>query len=208
MKAITPFYKNALALIVMLTLTIGLDAQFGTDGGVTFAALLGYTRTCTNSSAGVYKIWLAEATTGVASMTATARVYTTITMASSQVFKVYEFMQDECELKFETVFENGASKTITRLEFALDKLSPESSACVDEISSKSNCGLVGVAQDYKGNKWVLGYSEDHLLTRPLRMVTANATTGKGLTDVNNDVLVLGTETKSRPYTTSVTPVTS
>ena len=208
MKKLKNILKHVLAFACLITVSIGLDYIFSTNGGISFAALLGYTKTCTSTSSGVYKLWLAEAGTGLASMTATSRVYTTITMASSQVFKVYEFMQDECELKFETVFENGAAKTVTRLEFALDKLSPESSACVDEITSKSNCGLVGVAQDYKGNKWVLGYSEDHLLTRPLRLITANATTGKGLTDVNNDVLVLGCESKNRPWTTNQTvPVT-
>lgn len=208
MKNVISLLKHGLALVALLGMTIGLDMLLGTDGGVSFAALLGYTKVCTDASSGVYKIYFAEATTGVASMTATARVYTTITMVSLQLFKVYEFREDECELTFKTIIENGARKTVSELSFALDKLSPESSACVDEIAAKSNCGLVGVVHDNKGNKWVLGYSEDHALTRPLRLKSADATTGKGMTDPNNDVLTLSCESKGRPYTTSVTPVTA
>lgn len=171
-------------------------------------ALVGLTRQCGLSSGGVKKLWLAEVAS-VTSFTFSTPAYSAITMGSGLLFKVYEFEPDSAELKETVSYENNCMKVVHSIEFFLARMSATTRVAVEEIALAASCGLIGVAEDNNGVKWVLGYSQNHLKLRPLSLKTGNGTTGKKLTDANGYTLTIENENNElmRVYT-GTDPVTS
>jgi hypothetical protein len=156
------------------------------------ASLTGYTQTCALQSGGVKKLHLAIVA-DVASFTFATPDYSAATMVNTKVFKEYQFELDSFELKEDVTIENKCKKIVHSIVFFLAKLSSTLRAAVDEIATNSDCGLIAIAEDNNGNKWVLGYSENFLKVRPLYLKSGAGTTGKKLTDANGVTLTLEAE---------------
>jgi len=173
-------------------------------------ALTGYTKVCGRRSSGVKNLHLAEMP-NITSFTLGEGVnsYATATMVSEKYFWAYQFDQDTCELKeSSTVNDTGIYMCSQEIEFHLDKMSLTERDAVQEIINASACGLCAIVEDNNGIKWVVGYDEDQLKTRPLTLKTAEATTGKKINDSSGETVKLGRETteKMRTFTGTV-PVT-
>ena len=155
-------------------------------------ALTGFARVCGLQSGGVKKVHLVEAA-DLTTMTFTTPAYSAITMVSGKVFKQYEFDPDSCEIREEVTVENNCMKVLHGLDFFITKMSSTARAAVEEIALASACGLIAIAEDNNGVKWVLGYSENHTKLRPLVLKSAKGTTGKKLTDTNGYTVSLEVE---------------
>lgn len=174
--------------------------------GATLAALAGFYRVCGLQSGGGKKIYLTEVA-NVTSMTATNGVYTAITMNGAAKFYVYEFEPDSFEIKEEVSVENNCMKVMHGIEFFMAKMSSTTRTALEEIALASACGLIAVVEDNNGTKWVLGYSENHLKTRPLTLKSGKGTTGKKLTDANGYTITLENENNEMMRTCTATPTT-
>jgi len=177
------------------------------ETGLLNFALLGFTRSCGERSGGGNALYLAIKA-DVTSFTLAGKLYSGVTMSDAPlVFKKYEFEQDSMEIKYETTRENGSAKVVKTIEFDLGKMSQESRDAVEEIKVASNCGLIAIAEDNNGQKWVYGYTEKHKKERTLQLSSGNATSGKQLTDANNTVVTLVAQDTEEPRTfTGVVPV--
>ena len=169
-------------------------------------SLAGFARVCWLMSGGIKRLDLI-AVDELTSMTATQKVYTAITLGSGKYFKTYEFEPDTCEMTSESTVENGAIKYHHEITFHVIKMSTAGRAMVEEITGQSGCGIIAVAEDNNGTKWVLGYTENHVKLRPLQLKGIKATTGKALVDANGYDVTLWNENNERPYTTSASIVT-
>lgn len=166
-------------------------------------ALTGFTRSCGLQSGGMKSLYLVEVA-DVTSFTLASEVYTAVTMVSSKIFKQYDFDPDSFELKEDVQIENNCMKVVHSLVFNLMKLSATTRKVVEEIALASACGLIAIAEDNNGVKWVLGYSENHGKTRPLELKTGKGTTGKKLTDANQWEVTLESEDNTQMRTFSGT----
>jgi hypothetical protein len=164
------------------------------------ASLVGFTKTCAAHSGGINTIYF-MVKADLTSMTLASGLdyYDTITPVSAKVFIKYEFEEDTANLVIESIRENGAAKHSATLEFKMAKLTKEVRTSLQELFDESDCGMVGIVVDSNGNNTVIGYSEGHLLARPLRVQSANSSTGAGLTDENGVTLTLGCDSKSAPH---------
>jgi hypothetical protein len=170
------------------------------------SSLAGFVRVCGLMSGGIKRLDLI-AVDDLTSMTATQKVYTAITLASGKYWKTYEFEPDTCVLDSESTVENGAIKYHHEITFHVRKMSTTGRAMVEEITGQSGCGIIAVAEDNNGTKWVLGYTENHLKLRPLQLKGIKSTTGKALVDANGYDVTLWNENNEPPYTTSAAIVT-
>ena len=152
-------------------------------GSVKAMALTGFVRACGLQSGGGKKVWLVEVA-DLTSFTLASEVYTVATMVATKVFKMYEFDPDTCEIKEDVAIDNNCMKVTHGIEFYITKMSATARAAVSEIALASACGLIAIAEDNNGVKWVIGYSENHLKLRPLQLKTAAGSSGKKLTDAN------------------------
>lgn len=172
-------------------------------------ALLGTNKVTTpKNGGGKSTLWVAKAA-NVASFTlaAAGEEYETVTMEAAEVFTPYTFGLDSLELKVTRTRENRAVKYVVNLEAMLELMSQTQRDAIEELDNESASGLIMIAEDNNGNKWVLGYSEKHGKTRPIETLSGEGTTGKGLTDANGDTLNFGNEQAEYPRTfTGVVPV--
>jgi hypothetical protein len=208
MKAKT-FYI-ILAAIAFIGIIVAVFTHSLVAAGVTFAItpLAGYVRVCQAKSGGIRKLYLTEKA-NVLGFTLTGEIYDAVTMNGTAVFYLYEFEQDTAEYKVATAFENGSKKVTHDIEVKLDYLLTASRTEIEAIADASHCGLVAIIEDMNGQAWVVGYSEAMLLDRPLRLLTAEGTTGKGLTDSNGDILKFQSiDTQRARAFTGTVPVTA
>lgn len=171
-------------------------------------SMTGFTQTCAAYSGGVNTIHLALVA-DVTSMTlaSAADYYDTITMASSNVFKAYDFDEDTAKLTTETVYENGATKTTINIEFKLGRMTKETRTAFQEMLDDSACGMIGIVTTGNGDMIVAGYSEAHTTNRPLRVASGAGDTGNELTSENGQTVVLSCQLKTLPhYNTATIPV--
>jgi len=197
-KSIVYTMISLIALVVIGMIFNDLLVGAGSGIGVAMA-LTGYTRVCGLQSGGGKKLYLAEVAS-VTCMTVTSGVYTAITMNGVAVFKQYEFEPDSFEVKENSTIENGSLKVTHEIEFYLKKMSDTSRTVVSEIATASACGLIAIAEDNNGTKWVVGYSENHGKLRPLTLSSAEVATGKKLNDAAGTTLKLTSEDNENMHT--------
>ena len=207
--------KKIFIAIISLTAVIAVGLIFnnlfaGLGGGSVIAmALTGYVRTCGLQSGGGKKLYLIEAP-DLTSFTknVSGEDYTTCTPATGKVFKQYEFDPDSFEIKEDVAIENNCMKVTHTLEFYIAKMSDTGRTAVNEIALASACGLVAVAEDNNGTKWVIGYSQNMAKLRPLELASSAGATGKKLTDANGYTLKLVSEDNEEMRTfTGTVPLT-
>lgn len=171
-------------------------------------SMSGYAPTCAPHSAGVNTLHFCKASDLTSMTLASGEDYfDTITMASSNVFLPYDALVDTAEYRSEDVYENGARKTKHIIEFDMGKFTKEARTAYKELMDESDCGMIAIVTDANGNKIVVGYSEAHGKTRPLKFESGTVNTGKALTDENGIKPVLSCESKDPAhFTTATIPV--
>ena len=141
----------------------------------------------------------------ITSFTLTGSEYSAVTMNGTAVFYKYEFEQDTAEIRENGSFENGSTAITHELELLLPKMETTQRDAIQALFDQSPCGLIAIAKDSNGNQWVLGYSENFLKERPLKINSDATTSGKGLTDLNGSTIVLQSidNEKARRFTGTV-----
>lgn len=161
------------------------------------------TKTCYPFSGGIDKLYICDKAS-VTSMTLTSEQYTAITMASSNVFYSIDFDDDTCSLTWENKHEDGASPSVDAMvEFSIIGLSNTNRTFLAGLRASSYCGVIVIAVDTTGTKWVLGYGERS--KKALRFKSGTTTTNKKSGDSQNSVITLSNNTPEEPrvYTGTV-----
>src|SRR3990172_6670630 len=125
------------------------------------ALTIGTKNPCEIRSGGLVKLFLANVE-DVTSFTLTGALYSAVTMVITKVFFEFEFEQDTAEIRETVSRENGSSKVVHEIEFFVPKLTQANSDVLQQLLEQSSCGVLAIAEDANGNKWVTGYSEKYL----------------------------------------------
>lgn len=160
-------------------------------------------QSCTAFSGGLQKLYLVDKA-DVTSMTLTGSQYSAITMVATKVFKEFAFNDDSAERRENEAMADSGSVVVTgEIEFYIKGLTDTNRSAISEIIASSTCGVIAIAVDNQGTKWVHGYNE--LSKRAMKLVTAAGTSGKKFGDISGTTLTLQNETGelSRVFTGTV-----
>ena len=174
------------------------------------ALTTGLSRICEPVSGGLKALWLANAA-DIAETGFTlngAGEYSAVTMEGGKVFYKFEFKKDSAEIRENVAGEGGNVEVSHEIEIFLQKQSKTNRNAVSEIITASPCGMIGIAEDNNGTKWVVGYSENFRGKgdrRTLEILSDASLGGKALTDPSGSTVILMSKDnlKSSIYTGSV-----
>ncbi len=158
---------------------------------------------CQAWSGGLQRLYLVDKA-DVTSMTLTGQQYSAITMVSAKVFKEFEFTEDLAERReVSTRADSGSISTVGEIEFFVKGFDNTNRTSLAEIIASSTCGMIAIAVDFQGTKWVHGYNE--LSKRAMRVANITSNGGKKLADSIGSTVVLHNETPeiARIYTGTV-----
>ena len=165
-------------------------------------ALIGYQRKSERKNGGIRTVGLTEAS-NIASIEYSKddRAFFEITLVNGQKFTKYEFREDEAEYRETVSVVNGAQVVTHELIFTLDKMGNDSSPAITSIADAARNGLIALLTTPNGDSFLVGYSVEFEKERPLRLVSANGTTGKQLAEGTNEVITLRSQdvSKAKPF---------
>jgi len=174
--------------------------------GIASIITAGLSVPCESRSGGVATIFLTDRD-NVASFTLTVDLYTAVVMVGPAVFFKFEFEEDTAELRENGSLENGSTQMIHEIEFFVPKMTQTSRNRIQELFDSSACGMIAIVEDNNNNFWVVGYSENFLLKKPLKMLTDASGSGKVFTDLNgHTVTVQSTDNEKMRTFTGAVPV--
>lgn len=154
--------------------------------------LTGYKSVCGRNDGGVVSVHLVPVqSVKEVTLDTTKKAVTAITLEAGAKFVEYEFGEDTCEFRENGTFENNAYSVEQALQFKLTAMNEESRTAVEEIAEASYCGLLGVVRLPNGEARVMGYSEIYNLRRPVRLQSAEGTTGQAFTDEHGEDVTVG-----------------
>ena len=148
-----------------------------------------YLQPCEQNTGGLSKIFISDVD-NVSTFTLVGDEYTSVSMTDSNVFFKHEFEQDTATMRENASRESRSAVITHEVEFYLTKLSTVQRNAIQSIIDSSTCGVIVIAQDANGQKWVIGYSESQLLDRPLRMTSVEGTTSPAFADDNGSTIIL------------------
>ena len=154
-------------------------------------ALTNYVRTRSRKNGGIRMLGLIECNeiAGVTAQGSTTE-FTAITFEEGCCFSKYEFREDEAVFKETVSVSNGARIVTHELSFLLDKMGSECSTAVSAIAEAADEGVIAIVQTMNGDTFLVGYSQEFEKERPLKLVSADGTTGKQLSDGTSEVVTL------------------
>ena len=161
------------------------------------------TQDCVPYSGGLQRLYLVDKA-DVTSMTLTAQQYTAITMVATKVFREFEFTEDLAERReTQTRSDSGSISVAAEIEFFIKGLTNTTRTSIAEIAASSTCGMIVIAVDFQGTKWVHGYGE--ISKRAMKLATGTGTSGKKLDDSIGTTVILNNMTPelARVYTGTV-----
>lgn len=161
------------------------------------------TQACQAWSGGIARLYLVDKA-DVTSMTLTGSQYSAITMVATKVFKEFDFTEDMAERReTATRAESGSVSVLGEIEFFIKGLDNTNRTSIAEIIASSTCGMIVIAVDFQGTKWVHGYGE--LSKRAMRLATGTGMSGKKLEDATGTTIILNNQTPelARVYTGTV-----
>ena len=151
-------------------------------------SLSNYARSRSRRNGGIRLIGLVEQS-DVAEVTyaSAEKGYSAIRLDEDCYFSKYEFREDEAEYR--------------ELIFTLDKMGNDSSPAITSIADAARNGLIALLTTPNGDSFLVGYSVEFEKERPLRLVSANGTTGKQLAEGTNEVITLRSQdvSKAKPF---------
>jgi len=144
---------------------------------------------CTSSTGGLVNIHISDKA-NILTFTLSGDEYTSVTMTASNVFFKYEFEQDTAAMRENASRESRSTVVVHEVEFYLTKMTTLQRNAIQAILDSSVCGVVVIAEDANSQKWVIGFSENQLLARPLKISTVEGTTGLAFSDDNGSAIIL------------------
>lgn len=166
------------------------------------AITAGLAKDCNPNSGGIQRIAFANVDQ-ITTISATGGVIDTITMASS-AYLFYEFQaeQDTVEWRENGELVNGSLKYTEEIEMFFRKQNATTVAAMKELG-ENLCGMVAAIRTTNGEDFIVGWSENLEMERPLKMASDASTSGKDLTDLSGSTITLSCMSDSKAYTTSV-----
>ena len=165
-------------------------------------SLSNYARSRSRRNGGIRLIGLVEQS-DVAEVTyaSAEKGYSAIRLDEDCYFSKYEFREDEAEYRETVSVVNGAQVVTHELIFTLDKMGNDSSPAITSIADAARNGLIALLTTPNGDSFLVGYSVEFENERPLRLVSANGTTGKQLAEGTNEVITLRSQdvSKAKPF---------
>lgn len=169
----------------------------------------GLAKVCSARSGGLITLYLANVD-DVSSFTlnATTGEYTAVTMASGKVFYKFAFKQDSGERKEDGAISDGGAFSVAHsVEVYIENLTQTIRNRMQDVADASACGMVAIVEDANNIKWVVGYSENFLKERPLKLSSNAGTSGKAFTDPNGStVTIISTDNEYDRTFTGTVPV--
>lgn len=153
--------------------------------------LVGLTTTndCGSYPSSIAKLHLIKAGE-VTSMTKDVSEWSEITLTSGSIWKEYQFRPFECELQINPVVEGEANAWQSTITFRVGKLSPTNILAIDELRKSSYCGIIAVAENFNGDRWVIGYDEILGNRAGLMLQAGTFTSGRGQTGQQGGDVIL------------------
>jgi hypothetical protein len=149
-------------------------------------SLAKFQRVCAKNVSGCQALYVAEQA-NVTALTVTSGEISAVTGADA--FK--EIEADIDSINWETssekvglagiVYRNTISWMISKMRLAMNTLR-------EALADGSPCGFLAIVTDGNAQNWLVGYSENDLKNRPLRLQTETGKTGQGLTEAEGNVM--------------------
>lgn len=154
-------------------------------------ALSGYYKSQSRKNGGLTIIGLAKVS-DISEITYNGieKGFTKITFTGSNKFAKYQFREDEAEYTETISMDNSSIVVDHKLKFMLDRMGCDTSSVIEELATASYNGIIALIVTPNGDSFVAGYSQHFQKERPLKIVTANGTTGKLLKDGTAETVTL------------------
>ena len=124
--------------------------------------------------------------------------FTELTLDEGASLSKFEFL--EAEYRETIAAKDGAPTVAHELTFTLERMDADTAAAIEAIIEASRSGLIAVVVTINGDALLLGYSQEFGKERPLRIASAQATTGRLLSETTSETVTLRSEdvSKARP----------
>ena len=126
--------------------------------------------------------------------------FTELTLDEGASLSKFEFLEDGAEYRETIAAKDGAPTVAHELTFTLERMDADTAAAIEAIIEASRSGLIAVVVTINGDALLLGYSQEFGKERPLRIASAQATTGRLLSETTSETVTLRSEdvSKARP----------
>ena len=126
--------------------------------------------------------------------------FTELTLDEGASLSKFEFLEDGAEYRETIAAKDGAPTVAHELTFTLERMDADTAAAIEAIIEASRSGLIAVVVTINGDALLLGYSQEFGKERPLRIASAQATTGRLLSETTSEPVTLRSEdvSKARP----------
>lgn len=165
------------------------------------ALTAGLAKDCNPNSGGIQRIALANVA-DITTISQTSGTIDTITMVATKVFYEFEAEQDSVEWRENGELVNGSLKYTEEIEMFFRKQNATTAAALREIG-ENLCGMVAAVKTTNGETFIVGWSENLGLERPLKLASDASTSGKELTDLSGGTITLAAMVDEKAYPTSV-----
>lgn len=150
---------------------------------------IAYRNTCTDRSGGLRSIRLARAS-DISSVTLDDSRRAAVGIAGGP-FTPVEGAENGATLTEQVAFEAGAMRVTHQLQLAVDPLDAATATLLDALADASlRGGLVAIVETGGGEQLVLGYSARLGLEHPLRLLSAQGSSGARRADTPARVITL------------------
>ena len=122
----------------------------------------------------------------------------TITLATGKEFFTYDAEQDTIEWRENGEMVNGSLKYTEELEFYIRGNNTANRVAIVALV-EDLCGVLAIVEDSNGTIFLLGWSEDLDLDRPLKMASDASGSGKELTDLAGSTITMTCMSPKKAY---------
>lgn len=144
------------------------------------ALVTGLSNQCSINTGGCSDFWAMDIA-DFTSATVVSDVVTAVTVSGT--WKKYEFMEDSGErINAGERSDSGAWSVKHTIDFRRVGVDEEVVTALHEFVASNPCGIIGIVKDMNGKKWLEGWSETLLKSRPLKLNSGLLSSGKATTD--------------------------
>ncbi len=161
------------------------------------ATLNGYSRRSGKRSGGIRSVALtgADAIAGF-TFDGYGVSVTGLALAPGQGFALYNFKEDEAEYSEQLSTQNGITAVDHRLSFFIERMDVATIRAVEELASATR-GVVALITMATGETFVAGISGKFGTERPLRLNSAQASSGRRMADETGETITLESRDDSK-----------
>jgi hypothetical protein len=156
-------------------------------------SIAAYARVCAKNISGNQKIWLAD-TLAFTTITITSNAISTLTAASA--FHRVQPDIDALERLEKTEIQSygASSKTTHTINMQFSNLAGATAGTLktfrESLETASPCGMMAIVLDGNKQGWLIGYNPTDLFTRPLRVKSEDAKSGKAPGEAAGNVMIV------------------